>query len=381
MYFVHLLLIMGALTLFITTAVAGRMWCGYACPQTLMSESFIVVERWLEGDRAARMKLDKAPWTAAKVGRKLSKYAIWTAMALWLGITFVGYFHPIRTGVEGLLQGHVDYALLGPILFFAGAAYFDFGFFREQLCHYACPYARFQGAMFDRNTLLVGYDKSRGEPRSKAKRITTSTPGDCVDCTMCVQVCPMGIDIRNGLQLECIACTACVDACDTVMDKLKRPRGLIRYSSENALEGQKTSILRPRVAVYAALLLGLATLFGGLLWQRQVLALDVVRGVSDNVFGRTPEGDVMNSYVVKLINKDSTTHRIHLAVSGLDGARLLMPRNPMDLSENQASDIRVMVLHSPQQLPPLSHIDFVLTDDAQPGVAIHRASSFLGPGL
>ncbi len=374
MYFLHILLVMAALTLFASTAVAGRMWCGYACPQTLMTESFVVVERWLEGDRSARMRLDRARWNLDKVWRKGLKYGIWAGMAVWLGITFVGYFTPIR----GILTGPLEAGVLGPVLFFATAAFFDFGYFREQLCHYVCPYARFQGAMFDQDTLIVGYDKKRGEPRGK---VAASGAGDCIDCRLCVQVCPMGIDIRNGLQLECIACTACVDACDQIMDKIGRPRGLVRYSSLKGLEQGKTQVIRPRVIVYGLILLALAGLFAGLLSQRQVLALDVVRGVSDNVFARTPDGEISNVYQLKLINKDSAPHRARLQVEGLAGAQLMLARNPIDLPENDALDMRVLVVHPAAGLPPVAHVRFVLTDVDHPDSSVAHESSFVGPGL
>ena len=236
--FLALLLIAAGLTLFFVTALAGRLWCGYACPQTVWTETFIWIERLVEGDRAKRMKLDKAGWTAEKISRKSLKHFLWVAFAAWTGFTFVGFFSPIRE----LGQSVVTFSL-GPwetfwIIFYSVATYGNAGFLREQVCKYMCPYARFQSAMFDKDTLIISYDEGRGEPRGGRKRSDDPKEkglGDCIDCTLCVQVCPTGIDIRDGLQYECIACAACIDACDSIMDRMNYPRGLVRYTTENAL--------------------------------------------------------------------------------------------------------------------------------------------------
>jgi cytochrome c oxidase accessory protein FixG len=365
LYFLHLILIMAALTLFVSTAIGGRMWCGYACPQTLMTESFVTVERWLEGDRAARMRLDRAPWNADKFWRKGLKYGIWAGMALWLGITFVGYFTPIRSIVRD------PWGVAGPVLFFAGAAFFDFGWFREQMCHYVCPYARFQGSMFDQDTLIVGYDTRRGEPRGK---VSKADAGDCIDCKLCVQVCPMGIDIRNGLQMECIACTACVDACDSMMDKVGRPRGLVRYSSLRALQQGSTQLIRPRVVVYGLLLLALAGLFVTLLARRPLVTCEVVGG---NVFSRAQNDEIANVYKLKLINKDGISHHVRLEAVG---AQLLTARNPIELPGDEAQDIQILLTRPASGLPPISHVQ-VVTTDVESGTRSVQETSFVGPGL
>src|SRR5690349_19186544 len=246
--YLTVLLVICALSLFLFTAVAGRIWCGYACPQTVYTEIFLWLERMVEGDRNARIRLDRRGSAGEKVLRKGAKHALWIALSLWTGFTFVGYVTPIRE-----LWGAVLGFSTGPwetfwIAFYGFATYGNAGWMREQVCKYMCPYARFQSAMFDKDTLIITYDAARGEPRGKGKN-----KGDCVDCGICVQVCPTGIDIRNGLQYECIGCAACIDGCDQVMDKVGRERGLIRYSTTHAMEGKRTHVLRARVLIYAAL--------------------------------------------------------------------------------------------------------------------------------
>jgi cytochrome c oxidase accessory protein FixG len=236
------LLIISAYLLFLVTAIAGRVWCGFACPQTVYTEIFMWIERKIEGSRSARMRLDRQPASLEKFARKFGKHAAWGAVALWTGFTFVGYFTPIHT-----LAREVVTLGLGPwewfwVLFYSFATYGNAGWMREQVCKYMCPYARFQSSMFDKDTLIITYDEKRGEPRgaraksAKADDAQKAKLGDCIDCSLCVQVCPTGIDIRHGLQYECIGCAACVDACNGVMDKVGTPRGLIRNSTDHAIK-------------------------------------------------------------------------------------------------------------------------------------------------
>jgi len=261
------LLIVSAFALFLFTAVSGRLWCGFACPQTVYTEIFMWVERRFEGDRQARIKLDAAPWSAHKLLRRGGKQAVWLAIGLWTGFSFVAYFTPARTLAAGAMALN-----LGPwewfwSLFYGFATYGNAGYMREQVCKYMCPYARFQSAMFDRDTLIVSYDTARGEPRGARSRKADASAlglGACVDCTLCVQVCPTGIDIRDGLQYECIGCAACIDVCNDVMDKMSYPRGLIRYATQNGMEGRWSAarmwrrVLRPRVLVYTGVLMLIA---------------------------------------------------------------------------------------------------------------------------
>jgi cytochrome c oxidase accessory protein FixG len=318
------LLIIAALSLFFFTALGGRLWCGYACPQTVWTEVFLWIERFAEGDRKERMKLDQGPWSARKLGRGFLKQSMWVLFALWTGFTFVGYFTPIRTLSHEVLSGSLGSWELFWILFYGFATYGNAGYLREQVCKYMCPYARFQGAMFDRDTLVITYDAKRGEPRGARRRSAAAAgaaAGDCVDCTWCVQVCPTGIDIRRGLQLECIACAACIDACDAVMDKVGSPRGLIRYTTEHALEQKATRILRPRVLIYASLLSVLIGVWVTGLVLREPVALDVIRD-RNALYRMLDDGRVEDVYDVKIINKTEAAHRYRISVKGTGDLRV-----------------------------------------------------------
>ena len=324
------LLIISALSLFLFTAVAGRLWCGYACPQTVYTEIFMWVERRVEGDRAARMRLDNSPVSAAKIARKAAKHAAWVLIALWTGITFVGYFTPIRELLGAILTLSTGSWQTFWVLFYGFATWGNAGFMREQVCKYMCPYARFQGVMFDRDTLTITYDAKRGEPRgarSKKAEPAATGLGDCVDCALCVQVCPTGIDIRKGLQYECIGCAACIDACDKVMDKMNYPRGLIRYTSANALAENLTGealvrrVARPRVFVYGAVLLAVTIALFSHLLLRAPIKLDAI---PDRTLGReVAEGMIENSYRLQLINPTETARRFVVTVSGVESIFLV----------------------------------------------------------
>jgi cytochrome c oxidase accessory protein FixG len=313
------LLIVSALSLFLFTAVAGRLWCGYACPQTVYTEIFLWLERMIEGDRNARMRLDREKANARKIFLKSAKHGVWIALALWTGFTFVGYFTPIT----GLWQDSVAFQL-GPwegfwVFFYGFATYGNAGWMREQVCKYMCPYARFQSAMFDKDTLVITYDKARGEPRGKGGQA-----GDCVDCGICVQVCPTGIDIRDGLQYECIGCAACIDGCNQVMDKVGTPRGLIRYSTTHAMEkgfSRKqilSHLVRPRVLVYAAILGGIVIAAAAGLYLRVPLKVDVIRDRA--AIAREVEGGMVeNLYRLQIMNTTESARAFVIEVTGLPG--------------------------------------------------------------
>lgn len=364
--YLTLLLIIAGLSLFFFTALAGRLWCGFACPQTVWTEVFIWIERRIEGDRAKRMKLDAAPWNAEKILRKTAKQTVWILLAAWTGFTFVGFFTPVQE-----LGRNVLTLSLGPwetfwSIFYSFATYGNAGFLREQVCKYMCPYARFQGAMFDKDTLIISYDNDRGEPRGgRRKNVDPQEAGlgDCINCTLCVQVCPTGIDIRDGLQYECIACAACIDVCDQVMDKMEYPRGLIRYTTEHALKHKVAHVIRPRIIVYGLLLL---TLVAGTVWSmttRVPLRADLIR--DRNALYRELPGDLVeNVYTLKITNMDNQPHRYEMAVLNNDAVEIDLSQ-PLELAAEEVAGIsvRLRIPKSAGQGVQSLDIEFRASDD------------------
>ena len=381
-FYFALLLIIAALSLFFFTALAGRLWCGYACPQTVWTEVFLWIERKIEGDRSSQMKLDKAPMSGNKFNKKALKHAVWIAFSAYTGFTFVGYF----TSIDVLWNGILNFDL-GPwetfwIIFYSLATYGNAGWLREQVCIYMCPYARFQSAMFDKDTLIISYDDSRGEPRGSRKRGVDPKDaglGDCIDCTLCVQVCPTGIDIRNGLQYQCIGCAACVDVCDQVMDKMKYPRGLVRYTTENTLNGKTTHILRPRIIVYS---LVLASLFAALviaIGMRTPVELDIIRD-RNTLYREVKGGLVENIYNLRIINMTNQAQRYHLGVTGLEGLVLENRYGDLTVEPGEVQTIDVQVRVDPVVLKrPSSEIFFTLDSLDGPKIKLHEKARFIGP--
>ncbi|MDP8567392.1 cytochrome c oxidase accessory protein CcoG [Methylophilus aquaticus] len=322
LFYLALLLIICALALFLFTAVAGRLWCGFSCPQSVYTEIFLWMERKIEGDRLARIKLDQPGITVRKARIKLSKHGAWLAFSLITGFTFVGYFTPVRelfAGLQHMQLGGWEWFWLG---FYSLATYGNAGFLREQVCKHMCPYARFQSAMFDNNTLIVAYDSARGEPRGSRSKDTDPQKqglGACVDCNICVQVCPTGIDIRNGLQYECISCGLCIDACDQVMDKMQYPRGLIKFATADGKAMQATwrHLLRPRVLIYTALLLVISAVFAYSLASKPGFMVDIMR--DRNIMYRETNEGVENLYQLHLSNATETTQHYQIQASGLAG--------------------------------------------------------------
>ncbi len=328
--YLAVLLIISAYALFLVTAIAGRLFCGYACPQTVYTEVFMWIEQWVEGDRNARLKLDKEPLGGRKLRLRATKYALWGLLALWTGFTLTGYFTPMHE----LLEEAKTFSF-GPwetfwIFFYAGFTFLMAGFLREQVCKYMCPYARFQSVMFDPDTLIVTYDPERGEPRGTRKKgadFKAAGLGECVDCGVCVQVCPTGIDIRKGLQYECIGCAACVDGCDQIMDKVGYPRGLIRYSTENALLRHLSRqeilghIVRPRILLYTVIL---TVIVGATAWfmaHRIPLKVDVIRDRA-TLAREAEDGRIENVYTLQFMNTEEQPRRYRVSVSGLEGIEL-----------------------------------------------------------
>ncbi|MEM4990034.1 cytochrome c oxidase accessory protein CcoG [Collimonas sp. H4R21] len=364
--YLAVLLIVCAFSLFLFTAIAGRVWCGYACPQTVYTKIFLWIESRIEGPRSARMRLDRQGWSPDKLLRKSGKHLAWVAVALWTGFTFVGYFTPVRD-----LAREASVLSLGSwewfwVMFYGFATYGNAGWMREQVCKYMCPYARFQSAMFDRDSLIVTYDAARGEPRTSRYRKTpepASSP--CIDCSMCVQVCPTGIDIRAGLQYMCIGCAACVDACNMVMDRIGAQRGLIRYSTEHAMAENLPAaailrrVFRPRVLIYSSALLVIAAIFLGSLILRVPLKIDVIRDRGS--MGReVEEGMVENVYRLQAINTDELPHRYKISVTGIDGIALSGDSEvTLAATETRLVPVRVRVPHG-QGRPGSNSISFRL---------------------
>jgi len=382
------LLIICAYALFLFTAIAGRLWCGYACPQTVYTEIFMWIERKVEGERMARMKLDGSALTLEKFVIKAEKHAAWFAIALWTGYTFVGYFSPIRDlGIRAITWQ------LGPweafwIAFYALATYGNAGFMREQVCKYMCPYARFQSAMFDRDTLIIAYDRERGEPRGARSRKADPAVaglGHCVDCSICVQVCPTGIDIRKGLQYECIGCAACIDGCDQVMDKMGYPKGLIRYASENALAGHYDGatmwkrMIRARTLIYATLLVVIVIAAGTSLALRNPLKVDVIRDRGALAREAAP-GVIENVYRVQIMNTTESARSFTIAVEGMPGLETVGVTQPVTVAA-AASQLVPLRLRAPAASgAPGSHpIEFVIQSTDAPPILRREKSTFLLP--
>ncbi len=380
------ILVISALSLFLFTAVAGRLWCGYACPQTVYTEIFLWIEKKFEGDRSARMRRDGAPMSGDKFLRKGGKHLAWLALALWTGFTFVGYFTPITELGRELLAFRMGSWEVFWTLFYGFATYGNAGFMREQVCMHMCPYARFQSAMFDRDTLIVTYDENRGEPRGPRSRKADPTAlnlGACVDCTLCVQVCPTGIDIRDGLQYECIGCGACADVCDTVMDKMGYARGLVKYSTQNGVEQHWDSrqilrhVARPRVLLYTGILLAIVLAMAVSLALRTPFKVDVVRD-RGTLARIVSGGKIENVYRLQIMNATESAQTYQVGVSGLDGVEIASD-NAFAVDATQSRWIAVRVQLPFEGAVPGSHpirFDIRTLDQAQ---QISEKSVFLVP--
>jgi cytochrome c oxidase accessory protein FixG len=375
------LLIIAAVTLFFFTALAGRLWCGYACPQTVWTQAFVWMERIAEGRRLQRIKLDHARWSFEKVARRTAKHAMWIGFSLFTGYTFVGYFTPIADLTNHVAAGTLAGWELFWVLFYGFATYGNAGHMREQVCKYMCPYARFQGAMFDRDTLVIAYDAARGDPRGSRPRNVdprSRNLGDCIDCTLCVQACPTGIDIRKGLQLECIACAACIDACDSVMDQMAYPRGLIRYTTQAAVEHKPTRLLRPRTMIYGGMLLALIVGFAFAVASRQLVELDVLR--DRNALYRTlDDGRIENVYTLRVINKDAEAHELTLRVLGLPGATIDTDIDSISVGPGAVGSVPVRLRVPAGQVRGSVSIEIVAAAIDDSGIEARSEAKFIAP--
>ena len=382
------LLILSALSLFLFTAVAGRLWCGFTCPQTVYTEIFMWLENRIEGDRSARMRLDKAAWTSPeKLAKKGLKQLAWVSVALWTGFTFVGFFVPIRTLGAEILQWQGGWQLFW-VFFYAFATYGFAGFMREQVCKYMCPYARFQSAMFDEDTLIVTYDSARGEPRGvRSKKVDPKAAGlgDCIDCSLCVQVCPTGIDIRNGLQYECIGCGLCVDACDSVMDKVQLPRGLIRFATQNGMENRWNQaqmlrrMLRPRVLIYTAITLAFCVGLAMSLAQRTPLKVNVIRDRA-SLARIVPGGQLENLYRLQVMNATEAPQHYRISATGLEGLTVAEEDRQLALAPTQSQWITVRARIPYGSAAPGAHtMAFIVSTEGQEPIAVREPSVFQVP--
>lgn len=376
------LLILAAMSLFFFTALAGRLWCGFACPQTIWTDAFLWMERLVEGDRPKQMKLDKEPKSFRKVRIKTTKHALWIIFALFTGFTFVGYFTPIHDLTHSLMNWQLSGWETFWVLFYALATYGNAGRLREQVCTYMCPYARFQSAMFDKNTMIIAYDEKRGEPRGSRKKTDDNYKdkglGDCIDCTMCVQVCPTGIDIRDGLQYQCISCSACIDVCDDIMDQMGYPRGLVRYTTENSLKGNSASILRPRIFVYAGILIGLfiVTLYS--IDHRSLVELDVMRD-RQSIYIETDAGNIENIYTLRIMNLDEKDHAYNLTISGIEGLTIV-ENVDITVKSGQVSTVPIRLAVAKDKLNKrTTAINFTLTSKDNSELSIIEEARFIGP--
>ncbi|PKO49483.1 MAG: cytochrome c oxidase accessory protein CcoG [Betaproteobacteria bacterium HGW-Betaproteobacteria-4] len=381
------LLIVSAYGLFLVTAIAGRLFCGYACPQTVYTQLFMWIENWVEGDRNARIKLDKAPMDARKFRIKATKHLLWGIVGLWTGFTLVGYFTPVDELINNVRTGQ-----LGPwetfwIFFYGGFTILMAGFMREQVCKHMCPYARFQSVMFDPDTMIITYDEERGEPRgARKKNADPAAPklGDCIDCNQCVQVCPTGIDIRKGLQYECIGCAACIDVCDQVMDKVGLPRGLVRYSTENAMAqhlGKQqilAHIIRPRILLYTFILIVITGLAVWFLSTRIPLKVDIIRDRS-TLAREADDGRIENVYMLQIMNTEEQSHRYKVTVDGLPGAEITGDVE-VDVAPASLQSFNTVVAVPPDAGKTGSnpiHFEIVAIDN--PDIKVREKAAFLLP--
>lgn len=370
-FWLAILLLFAAVLLFFVTGMAGRVWCGYFCFQTLWTDLFFMIERWIEGERPARMRLDKEPLSVHKIGLKVTKHLLWMLVAFATAFAFTAYFTDSLQLARDFFVLEAAVPAYVTILILSVTTYTMAGLMKEQVCTTFCPYGRFQSVMFDENTMIVAYDKARGEGakgRHKPQKGVTHEQrqaagyGDCIDCGLCVQVCPTGIDIRNGLQYQCISCALCIDACDTIMDSMHWPRGLIRYSSENELEHKPTKRWTPKNIAYAAVLSLAVLVFGYSMATRSHMVVDVQQE-RQPLYVQLSDGRIQNKYIVKVTNKQAQPAAYRIQMAGLPQAELQVNQEQLAVAPGKTAKVNVFVRVPPQALhEEKQHFEFKITD-------------------
>jgi cytochrome c oxidase accessory protein FixG len=371
--------IIAAYALFFITALYGRVWCGYLCPQSVWTFIFIWFEEKIQGSRNQRIKLDSEPWSAPKLIKKAATHSCWLAFSLLTALIFIGYFTPVDTLFINFFTLEAGFWAVTSVLFFALCTYGNAGWMREIMCTHICPYARFQSAMFDKDTFTVTYDEQRGEnrgPRSrKDKTYQQRGLGDCIDCNLCVQVCPTGIDIRNGLQYECINCGACIDACDDTMTKMGYPTGLISYTTEHSLNGKPTRVLRPKLLGYLLVLLTVCAAFGWTLYSRVPLEMNIIRD-RGALYRLTNEGLIENTYTLSISNKSQQLAVFDLSVTGTAQFNWIGPQQ-VSLNGGETLSVPVSLALDPYATEQRAlEISFTVQQANNPDVKLQQSSTF-----
>jgi cytochrome c oxidase accessory protein FixG len=373
------ILVISAYALFFVTTFYGRVWCGYLCPQTVWTFIFIWVEEKIQGNRNQRMKLDKDPWSVGKVAKKGATHLSWLLISLLTSLIFVGYFTPIEHLFIDFFSGNASFWSMVCVITFMVCTYGNAGWMREIMCTHICPYARFQSAMFDKDTFTVTYDSARGENRGPRARKDTAYKekglGDCIDCNLCVHVCPTGIDIRNGLQYECINCGACIDACDDTMDKMGYPKGLISYTTEHSLQGKPVKVLRPKLIGYFLVLVVVTAAFGATLWTRVPAELDIVRD-RGSLFRETDDGLIENTYTIKIINKSQQEQTFVLSFTGLAQASWIGEQEVTIKGGDTAGIPISLSLDPADATKPVLDIEFQVRNKADAEIELTQGSKF-----
>lgn len=392
-YYLTGLLILAAVGLFAASAIAGRVWCGFACFQTVWTDLFMMVEEWVEGDRPKRIKLDKAPWSFNKFSKRVIKHSVWLLISFFFAMSFLWYFVDAPTITQEIFTGQIGGWSLITLATLTSITYLMAGFAREQVCFYMCPYGRFQGVMTDEDSLLVTYEGWRGEPRMKgAKNIGSPDRGDCVDCGLCVQACPTGIDIREGQQMECIGCGLCIDACNTMMDNLKLPRNLISYDSYTNMiareqgKGKQVHLIRPRTIYYAAILTAVLAVLLVSLSMRERLEVNIIRDRAP-LFVTLSDGTIRNGYTYKILNMESQAKTYELTINGVKDATMTMigqaekdqKKLILKVQGDRVGSFKIFMKAPRSTLDGKStDVDFMLKD-VETGDVVSQSSVFRGP--